>query len=121
MLSQPLVHNYISPLLLKEVRNYQIEAVDPEALLKKLFPDEALPQPVDATYATLLKAEAPILHVDADSTNERVWCFFPTGRADISAPSSNEQQVADFFQDIANAAFATYKVKPDFVRALSGR
>ena len=27
----------------------------------------------------------------------------------------------DFFQDIANAAFATYKVKPDFVQALSGR
>ena len=105
---------------MKEVQSYQVEAASSEAFLKKIFPDEALPAPINVTFAAMLKAKTPIVSLNPNSSTGRTWRLMPTGKAS-SDSKSNEMQMADFFQEIANAALETYKTEPEFIRTFTGR
>ena len=97
----------------------QVEAIDNEAFLKKRFPDECLPEPLQTTFEALSTGDTPILKLDGQP--DHTWLFVHHGITTYDNPKTNEEQIATFLSHIAKAAYDTYKVKPKIYREWSGQ
>ena len=119
---QSLIHNYFDPVLIKEANNVsQLETVDGEKLLLKLFPDEVLPMSVDAAYKKLASGPTPLIRTEA--VPGLVWFLSLKGITNAEKLKSNEQQVADFMQGVAEAVYNALEQdeQPRFFQSWTGR